>query len=482
MPSSRVLGWFPDVASALTFAGLCAPQHDITQSTRFFRGPGRSALWVEVDLPLRQIGHLVALAGGTLLAVRDNRVIRVGGHGQTPTWIPEHLSELEPGEIDLVSLLDDCPSAPVDEPTARELVLLAPGSLVRWVLRRSYDAGSAWVAPATWRRVRHNGTAEGICLRLSVRRPADAGFLYDLAELPGVLAARPADGTEDLWSDVRYRFPTVLNGLRSWIPPGGRWLLSDHLWEFTLTASARDASDLLDPPRSRPDRVASLPTSPLAGLPRTQVKIAPSAGAEARIDAVLVTDEQLTALRRCLETTPTDHAARLIVGHGLHLLLGGGSDDLGQIPLGTPVRHLGPGGLYLESGCILRPAVPRTARPGLFQLRDDRIVVATREGILRLDRRNAVPAWTLWLGSPPAVEDELSPAGLHLLRNLEEIGHQPPAPEPDAAPPAAERADLLERAADLLELGQFAAAAEQYEQAGEHRRAAILYRRAAAEP
>ncbi|MGW4942363.1 hypothetical protein ACWEOZ_12345 [Actinoplanes sp. NPDC004185] len=487
MDPVHVLGWFPDTAAALTFAGLAVadPGFNFLGTARWYRWPTLAArpelpVWVSTGATVQQAGHLVELAGGRVLVIRDDRVIRVGGQGRHPDPIPAHGSELEPGEFGPAAMLDGCPRSPVTTHTARELAVFAPGTLARWVLRRAYDLGSAQVSRAVWRPVLGGRQMTGLRLRLSVGHPGAAGYLLDLAELPGVLVGQPVEGADDFWTDIRYRFPSVVGALRALVPTGGRWLVSERLWEFAAEPLV-DATDLLDPPRADPLHDERLPGSAPTSAERTRVQVRLSQTADQRIDAVLVTDQQLALVRRYLETTPTDHAARLILGPGRHLLLGAGSDDLGQVPVGVPVRRLGPGPLYVESGCALRPAVPASARAGLFGLRDDVVVVATRAGTVRLDRAHTCPAWTLWLDAPPPVTGELSAAALGLLQRLSAVGHEPADPLP-AGPEPADRARLLDHAYDLLEAGSWAASAEYFEAAGEHRRAANLYRRAATEP
>ncbi|WP_433824597.1 hypothetical protein ACQP2E_20865 [Actinoplanes sp. CA-015351] len=481
----RVLGWFPDASAALTFVGMSVPdpEVDLARSARFFRWPitrpAARPVWVSVDATIPQIGHLVELAGGRLAAIRDGRVVRVRGHSAGPEPMPSYYSELLLAEVSAASLLDGLPHTPVPASTPGDLVVLAPGAVGRLILRRAFGIGSVRAATAVWWPVAAPQQIHGIYLRLSADEHARTAFLNDLAELPAVLVGRPADGAEDLLTDVRYRFPQTVNRLRTLVPPNQGWLVSDRLWAFHLAGQPVNGTDLLDAPVVCPaDELPAAPR-PLAHLERSAVAVAVSPGAGYRVDAVLVSDAELAPLRGYLQRTTAHNDATLVPGPGRHLLVSTGAEDLADIPLGVPVRHLGPDGLYLESGCVLRPPVPVTARPALFGVDGNVLVVATRAGTVRLELDRSCPAWTMWLEGPAEVAGDLSPEALRLLENLEISGYRPEAGEADEPVTGVTRAAVLDKAGDLVAGGAFEAAAELLEQIGEQRRAAILYRRAA---
>jgi hypothetical protein len=169
------------------------------------------------------------------------------------------------------------------------------------------------------------------------------------------------------------------------------------------------------------------------------------------------------------------------------------------LPLGVPLRRVGPGALYLEHGLAFAPPLPEAARAAAFGVNDDEAVVIAREGAWRFRMRALVPAWTTWTGASPRMRTaDGEPAA-----NLRKLGDafareaararravdpravsrfklpdeaQPMAGAPVSAP---ERARLRDEAAADLLRGELIGAAGKLERAGDAAAAARLYERAA---
>jgi hypothetical protein len=203
------------------------------------------------------------------------------------------------------------------------------------------------------------------------------------------------------------------------------------------------------------------------------------------VDAVLIGDEELGALRTFLSHGPGGDELVLLLGPGRHLLTEPGGLTR-PVPFGTPLTRYGRDGLYLPAGHLLRPRPPDDALVVHFGLARGSVVVVTEAESCRFSVDHLVPAWSLWLGPPPTVREGLSSAATAVLHQLSEVDL--PAPAAGEPTPAsfgapkhepAERGELVREAVRLEQAGEFALAARQLELAGDFYRAARMYELAA---
>ncbi|MER6025705.1 hypothetical protein [Streptomyces sp. NPDC001851] len=387
-----------------------------------------------------------------------------------------------------VSLAELAAHSPVagPPPGLKEVAVLAPGALGRWLLRRCLATGVATTFTPVERLGPDGRDAGWLLLRLSAADGAvPAGLVEACGRLPGTVACRAADPDCRLLVDVRLRLPLDDAALLEEVPPAGHLVVERAVagppWQWRPLGEAA-AGELLD---ARPALAASAPVRipvPVPALgPPLPVRLVASARAPHRVDAVLVADGELDALRRFLRTRPLHETAVVAFGPGRHLV----TEPPGlcqALPFGVPVHQAGPGALYLESGCVLNPPLPDTARDEVLGLSPDVITVLCRDGAWRLRLADVRPAWQLWMPAPPAFATGLSEPARELLDRLATV-----MPEPEAAAPAAthtpeaERRRLNQVAMEHSLRGEYREAAELLERAGHFQRAAQMYERAAAE-
>ncbi|MBX7548351.1 hypothetical protein K1Y78_10005 [Streptomyces sp. tea 10] len=372
-------------------------------------------------------------------------------------------------------------------PGLREVTVLAPGALARWLLRRCLATGVAITFQPVERIGRDGGRDPGwLLLRLSAPSGAvPAGLVEACGRLPGTVACRAADPDCRLLIDLRLRLPLDDAVLLEDIPLGRHLVVeragSGMPWQWRPSDDERPG-ELLDArpvlATGEPART-SVPVPPLG--PAVPVRLVTSARAPHRVDAVLIADAELALLRRFLRSRPLHETAVIAFGPGRHLV----TEPPGlcqTLPFGVPVYQAGPGALYLESGCVLNPPLPDTARDEVLGLGPDVVTVLCRDGAWRLRLEDVRPAWHLWVPEPPAFAAGLSGPARELL---DRVAAAVPAPEPaaPAAPrtPEAERRRLNQAAMEHSLRGEYREAAELLEQAGHFQRAAQMYERAAAE-
>ncbi|MGW3206429.1 hypothetical protein [Streptomyces sp. NPDC001135] len=387
-----------------------------------------------------------------------------------------------------VSLAELAAHSPVagPPPGLKEAAVLAPGALGRWLLRRCLAAGVATTFTPVERLGPDGRDAGWLLLRLSAADGAvPAGLVEACGRLPGTVACRAADPDCRLLVDVRLRLPLDDAALLEEVPPAGHLVVERAVagppWQWRPLGEAA-AGELLD---AHPVPAATAPVRtpvPVPALgPPLPVRLVASARAPHRVDAVLVADGELDALRRFLRTRPLHETAVVAFGPGRHLV----TEPPGlcqALPFGVPVHQAGPGALYLESGCVLNPPLPDTARDEVLGLGPDVITVLCRDGAWRLRLADLRPAWQLWMPAPPAFATGLSEPARELLDRLAAVMPEPEPAGPAAAhTPEAERRRLNQVAMEHSLRGEYRKAAELLERAGHFQRAAQMYERAAAE-
>jgi FtsH ternary system domain X7 len=445
--------------------------------------------------------------------------------------------------IDVRHLLGASALRPAPLRAQPEIAVFVPAALARWVLDRSLARSiDTRLAPARWRPL-HDGAPGrgGVWMHMrGADEPIPAAWLRALVDLPGAIVARaPHDADPRLCVDVRYRAPVPEPLLARLLPPPGGpggpdgpdgpdGLDADVSPGSPGTPdipgipdSAPDDIWLLAGPDIGPGRVALLgdwvPGSALLVAPAVPVAPAPSPG-EARLpapapvqivrasghaghgppDAVLVDAQELDWLRAFLMARPLGERVYVVPGAERTLVLVAAETAAG-LPLGVPLRRVGPGALYLEHGLAFAPPLPEAARAATFGVNDDEAVTITREGAWRFRVRTMVPAWTMWAGAGPrmraadgehagnlrALADAFAREAARARRTADPRAvsrfkllsdSRPAAGAPVSAP---ERARLRDEAAADVLRGELASAAGKLERAGDPAAAARLYERAA---
>jgi hypothetical protein len=305
-----------------------------------------------------------------------------------------------------------------------------------------------------------------------------------LTDLPHTVACRV---TDRLLIDVRFALSADDRRLVAEIPVGESWLVGARdFGAWRVIGRGPEVVPLARLAFAIPSWDGLSDQAAGTGLAEgALVRVVPATRPDGRADAVLLDDLELDRLRRFLSVSPLAETAFIFPGPGRHLLTEP-AGLLTEVPFGMPVCRIGPGGLYLEAGHELDPPVPLAARPELFQLDRDSIVVLCHDSASRLALSGMVPAWRLWLGDAPEVTGGISERGQQLLAGLappEQVpaGSAGQATEAAQSGSALDRGQLLIEAEQLEQRGELAGAAQRLEDAGELYRAAVLYQRAARE-
>jgi hypothetical protein len=540
---------FGSAAAALAFWAAAAGA-GVARQARAYRGPdGR--YWVEVDALPERAAALAAAAGGLPFAghARVWHAASPSGTRMTPRPATpptagrvlvtashdEALLDAAWPEVDVHHLLSASALRPAPLRAQAEILAFVPAALARWVLDRSLARGlETRLAPATWQPIDGDTPGRGglwisMGMAMAGRTHDDgarvpAAWLRALVDLPGVIVARAPHEAEPrpgplLCIDVRYRAPVPEPLLARLLPAHAH---GAHGAGHAGGAGAAERAEiwLLAGPDIGPGRVTLLgdwvPGSALMVAPALPVTPAPGAG-EARLpapvpvklvrtsdhaarglpDAVLVDEQELAWLRTALMAQLPGE--RVYVLPGMHrMLVLAVAGVVSDLPLGVPLRRVGPGALYLEQGLAFAPPLPEAARAAAFAVSDDEAVAITREGAWRFRVRSMVPAWTLWAGASPRLRladgepidnlrrladafaeeaararraDTRAVARFRLPADIAPVAGAPLSP--------AERARLREEAAAHALRGELASAAEKLERAGDPAAAARLYERAA---
>jgi FtsH ternary system domain X7 len=242
-----------------------------------------------------------------------------------------------------------------------------------------------------------------------------------------------------------------------------------------FTVSARQPPLAEEPAEADPARPSITSSEPPA-----PVTLVPSRLSVGTVDAVLVPERDLDRFKRFALGQPLAEDSLLIPGDRCFLV----TESAGlrsTLPLGLPLRRVGPGGLYLAHGYALSPPLPPTARASLFNVREGQFVAVCPHGTYRFVGENARWVWSLWLPpTPPRFAAGISARGRVILERTDTLqaGAPPPASAATGADPA-ERARLRRDAILLEQEGRTQRAAELLEEAGQYARAATLYERLA---
>ncbi len=463
------------------------------------RDPGDGSVWVTATLPgsgaLTVTASLVATLGGTAFESRGGRLVRLAGRHPVPPTDPGTLPPVHLPRLVATLIPAGRPQGPFTE-----IAVVTTGGLARAIVRRWQRAGAEVTIAQLLREPLDSPPGQDTQEAVLIQARSAAGRLPGpavaaLTDLPHTVVCREAGR---VLIDVRFALPVDDRQLTAEVPAGQSWIIGgadSGAWRITSRGPAVTPALALAVPappalaEADGQAAGAHAAGPQPGRPApdhtTPVRVIPMTRPDGRADAVLLDDAELGRLRRFLARSTLADTAFLVLGPGRHLLTEP-AGLLEPVPFGVPLHRIGPGGLYLEAGHTLDPPVPLTARPELFRLDGESIVVICTDGSWRLALSAMRPAWCLWAGEMPEAESGLSEHGRELLARLSPF--EVPAAAVAAAAgtagqsgPVLARGQLLDEAERLEQRGKLAEAARRLEESGELYRAALLYERAARE-
>jgi hypothetical protein len=484
-------GLFRTASSVLAFLGS-ALGTAVSDEAAVRRAPNGD-WWGEVDASFDTIASLIWTTGGQPFARNGNRWVAATSSGERSVSGEgyEVSAVAKWPVVELASLLAETNLLPGRYRGTHALDVVVPGSLGRWILRRSTALGlRVGLVPALRRPLSGAGGEAGILLlrlRAEHDHPIPAAFVHSLTQLPYLIVGEPieADGRSVL-VDIRHRLPLAPTIVQNMVPVGETWVLGPPdagYWRLRSAGAEIDGSALMQAPSLH---IIDAPADATLKLPEAiPVQLVTRPGSGSRVDAVLLDAAELHWLRLFLMGRPTGEVSFLLPGQDVYLLAAPGGLPA-ALPFGVPLARVGPGGLYLELGIDFYPPLPDGARQARFALTDESAVAVTRKGAYRFDTAQMLPAWALWVGAAPAVQGDLSKNAEQLLMTISALIRQAEAkqiapPQPAYQPiDRKERARLLEQAQRAELAGNLLRAAELLERAGYPGPAGRLYERAAA--
>ncbi|MEH2368498.1 hypothetical protein [Nostoc sp.] len=437
-------GHFRSVNSVLAFLGSVFGTR--LSETAVVRRTPQGTWWAEVAVAHERIAPLIWTAGGRPFVCHNQQWVALSLLGDL---LPDNANteQLDVSSwviVDLAELLALASLPPSRYRGATVLDVITPGSLGRWILRRatalSLDVTltSALQQPLNNQQQQASDVllvqlqAKGnrtilqpsgvllIQLRAKGNRIIPAALVHRLTSLPyTTVAASSTDPDRGrILVDVRQRLTLAPSLIEPMIPESEIWVLGTAdvgNWRLTTIGNQVDGSLLLDAPQLPQ---AKSPSLAKAQIPAPiSVQLVPRPGTGRQVDAVLLDDTELSWLRNLLMGRPVGEMAFLLPGPGYHLLTAPGGLPA-QIPLGIPLVCIGPGALYIELGMDFYPPLPDASRQQRFQLNSQTAVVVARNQTYRFNTAQIAPAWSLWVGEAPAVQEGLSPQGKKLLNNI----------------------------------------------------------------
>jgi hypothetical protein len=456
---------------ALSFAAAIRAE---TGSAPTARRASQESVWVFVrpyrptDAELAQAlgGHIHSPDGPDLVSMAGQRhpwadLQRLPG----VTWV-ELAAAVTPGR---------------DGGEQQEVLVVTTGGLAKWIIDKYRSADlDLMVGTARLRSIFRSRARDwpAVLVRVSGRgHPVPQAFSRALASLPDTVVCRP--GNSRLLVDYRLILPLPDDEMARQVPAGQTWLLAGGMGVWQLTERGPE----FPPPLRAAPALEAPPTPEPARFPpdlTTEVTLVPD-GKARTVDALLLSDEDLVALRRLLTGSPAAERAFMILGPGYHLFADPGR-DASAVPLGLPLHKIGPGALYHEVGYRLHPSLPGPARAQVFDVNPQSLVILLPGRALRFSLANAVPVWSLWLQPVVAAQvgqTPLSAYAVDLLHRAEEADARISAPELSAGLPDPDRAAQLAEGFRLEQQGKLAEAARKFWEAGDPALAARLFELAA---
>lgn len=488
-PTSRTGGRFRTAGSALSFLSSLAGSRLAREAS--LRRAANGDWWVETPAAPDAAAELVAGAGGAAYVKMKRNWQPVAASGGLPSREAKSksLDVKSWPQVELSDLLAQSRLASRRHEATPAVHIVATGSVGRWALDHCVRHGlQVRITPVLRQSLAGGPESGALWLQATAATGAHLtiAFQQSLADMPFATVARAVTASgPPILVDVRCHAPSVLSMLGELSDTDGAWLLGSpdagH-WRMRRAGADIAAADLVCLPDIPIQSHRSVEPTPVpSALP---ARLVHRSGVDRRADAVLLDDSDLTWLRTLLPTHSAADLAFLLPGPGRHLLLipGGHAES---IPLGLPLSHLGPFGLFVERGCEFSPPLPSPARMACFGLTDEASVVVTRGGAFRFPFDRLTPAWTLWTATSPPVSHDVSAAGHRLLatisaayeQQLVERSVEPPLSRQPVDP--RRRQELITAAAQAEARGEFQRAAELLEAAGQPGPAGRLYERTA---
>ncbi|OUL34960.1 hypothetical protein BV372_12700 [Nostoc sp. T09] len=418
-------GRFRSVNSVLAFLGSVFGTR--LSETAVVRRSPQGTWWVEVAVAHQPITPLIWTAGGRPFIRHNQQWVALSLSGDLPAdnTNTEKVDVSSWAIVDLAELLASASLPPSRYRGANVLDVITPGSLGSWILRRATALGlEVTLTPALQQPLNNQQQqASGVLLiqlRATGNRTIPAALVHRLTSLPYTTVAAASTDTDRgrILVDVRQRLTLAPSVIEPMIPESEIWVLGTAdvgNWRLTITGNQIDGSLLLDAPQLPQAQSPSLPKAqPPAPIP---VQLVPRPGTGRQVDAILLDDIELSWLRNLLMGRPVGEMAFLLPGLGYHLLTAPGGLPA-QIPLGIPLVCIGPGALYIELGMDFYPPLPDAARQQRFQLNSQTAVVVARNQSYRFNTAQITPAWVLWVGEAPKVQQGLSPQAKKLLNSI----------------------------------------------------------------
>lgn len=301
---------------------------------------------------------------------------------------------------------------------------LVPAPMGRWLLGRGLALGLvAGLTPVVARPLAdEEGETPMLLLTLTTSRGVvPSSLIMSFSRLPGVIVCIPHQGNRGLLLvEARHRAAVPPRQLADLVPDNEIWVLgapdTGH-WCLRPIGPELEHGQLLSAPDLSPVVVAPAPAT---AMPEPiSIRLRPSSGSPARVDAILLDDQELQWIQPFLTGRPLSEQAFFIAGNGVHLFLSPGGVAEGVLPFGAPLTRIGPGGLYVEMGMAFHPTLPEASRKTLFCLDQDSVVVVqANEGACRFPLSALAPVWRLWLGEPVPIREQFSPQVREGLRQL----------------------------------------------------------------
>ncbi|MFF3408784.1 hypothetical protein ACFYW8_21730 [Streptomyces sp. NPDC002742] len=478
---------FTAVTAAVTFLGALT-EHTGRAAPACRNSPQDGSWWITLPDGGPAEAAVAELTGGIAYLSRGGRATRTspafarGAAAQVPDAL---YGWPEVSWIDLVARL----AGARRDGRPAEITVFAGGGRARWITQRSGEcAAEVFATPVTLAPVAgisHARAAdERRVMRLRIRAAGKAlpvRLLDALLALPDIEVCRRE---ERLLMPCLADYPIPDQVLAARVPAGRHWLVAADnagVWEVHESTGVHEFAAL---PRlaEAPPRIPSRTREGWDSHLATTVRVVAAASDGRSADAVLVSDADLPAIRAYLGAQPADDALHLVPGDGLHLLTEPGGLTR-TLPFGIALHRIGPGGLYLQTGHRLAPALAPAARSRLFGIDDASVVAVCAHRSLRFALQHTRPVWLLWLGAGPRVESGLSTTGRRLLDALDRLPGDAPAPDAPLSEYEAPGGHAEQLAEALLdqESGRIDRAARNLENAGHFQRAARMYELAARE-
>ncbi|AFZ01322.1 hypothetical protein [Calothrix sp. PCC 6303] len=432
-PETSTGGYFRSATSVLGFLGSVFGSR-LSETAAVRRTP-QGTWWAEIAVTHERIAPLIWTVGGRPFTRQNQHWIPLSISGDLPPKgsNTEKLDVSNWAIVDLAELLASASLPPSRYYGATVVDVITPGSLGRWILSRATALGLDVTLTPALQQPLHNKQQDkqqnkqqkgsGVLLiqiRATGNRTISPALVQRLTCLPYTTVATSSTDTErgKILVDVRQRLSLAPSLIEPMIPENEIWVLGTAdvgSWRIMTTGNQIDGSLLLDapqlPPAQSPPFNNAQPPKPIP------VQLVPRPGTGRQVDAVLLDDTELSWLRNLLMGRPIGEMAFILPGAGYHLLTAPGGLPA-QIPLGIPLVCIGPGALYLELGKDFYPSLPDAARQQRFHLNSQTAVAVARNQTYRFNTAQMTPAWALWVGDAPKIQEGLSPQGKKLLNSI----------------------------------------------------------------